>query len=115
MYRWMAAIGAAGTLAALLYGGVPSGTGFLVGTGFSVLNFWFWHRLVKRVGQVSAPEEQPRKASTVLFGLRYLLFGAGAYVILHYFEASLFAALAGCFVAVAAVIFEIVVELIHGT
>ena len=115
MYRWMAAITVIGTIAAFVYRGLPSGAGFLLGAVFSVLNFWFWHRLVRRIGEIKHPEEGPRKASSVLFGLRYLLFGLAAYGILHHIEGSLFAALAGCFVAVAAVILEILVELIYGT
>jgi hypothetical protein len=95
--------------------GAAGAIGFLLGAAFSGLNFWFWHRLVQRVGEVSAPGETPRKTSAIFFGLRYFLFIAAGYVILRFFEASLFAALAGCFVAVAAVILEILVELIYGT
>ena len=47
--------------------------------------------------------------------LRYFLFAGGIYAILHYFEASFSAALVGIFVAVAAVLLEILFELIYGT
>jgi hypothetical protein len=115
IYRSMAAIAAAGTVVGLVYGGFPVGGGFLVGAIFSILNFWFWHLLVRRIGETGGTEEGPRKASTTLFALRYLIFGLVLYGILLYFKASLFAALVGCFVAVAAVILEILVELIYGT
>ena len=47
--------------------------------------------------------------------MRYILFAMVGYVILNYFEANVLAALAGCFVAVAAVILEILLELTYGT
>jgi hypothetical protein len=46
-------------------------------------------------------------------GLRYLLMCGGAYVIVKYSNISLSAALAGLFVAVAAVIVEILFQLIY--
>jgi hypothetical protein len=49
----------------------------------------------------------------VLLGLRYVLLGAGAYVILKYTAISLPAALAGLFVPVAAVLIEILIELAY--
>jgi hypothetical protein len=48
-------------------------------------------------------------------GLRYLLLAAGAYVIVNFTSLSLPAALAGLFVPVAAVILEIVFELIYAS
>jgi hypothetical protein len=115
MYQLMAGVTVLGAVAAVIAAGAPALIGFLLGAAFSAANFWLWHRLVARVGEVSAPGEQPHKISTMFFGLRYFLFIAAGYVILRFFEASLFAALAGCFVAVAAVILEILVELIYGT
>jgi hypothetical protein len=49
----------------------------------------------------------------VVFGLRYLILAAGAYAIVKYSELSLAAALAGLFVAVAAVLVEILFELVY--
>jgi membrane protein implicated in regulation of membrane protease activity len=107
--------GSAGAAAALFYGGMPWLLGFLTGAVFSAVNFWFFHRLVRRVGQTSTDDAAPRKASTVVFGTRYVLFVLGGYAMIKYFEASLSAALFGCFVAVAAVILEILYELTYGT
>ena len=47
----------------------------------------------------------------IFLGLRYLILGGGAYVILRYSQISLTAVLAGLFVSIAAVIVEILFEL----
>ena len=52
--------------------------------------------------------------SALAFGLRYALFGLGAYAIVIYFQASLLAVLAGFFVGVAAAILNILYELLYG-
>lgn len=108
----MAALGVGGTIGAALMAGKPGATGFAVGAVFSVANFWFWHRLVAAIGRT---EGEANKGSVVLFAGRYGVFAAALYVILQYFEANLSAALAGIFVAVAAVLVEILIELIYGT
>jgi hypothetical protein len=114
MYVCMAALAAMGTVVAALYGGVPWLAGFLTGAAFSVLNFWFWHRLVSRLGRAQTAQ-RGSGGSGVLFALRYGIFAGALYVILQYFEASLSAALVGIFVAVAAVLLEILFELLYGT
>jgi hypothetical protein len=90
------------------------GVGFLLGAMASWANFHWLKRLVMALSQASAaPGKSPRKRVAVIFGLRYLLLAAGAYAIVNYSEFSLAAALAGLFVAVAAVVIEIVFELIY--
>ena len=54
---------------------------------------------------------KPRKA--VFLGMRYVILGGCAYVILKYSAISLPAALSGLFVSVAAVIVEILLELAY--
>lgn len=115
IYRIMAAVTLVGAAAASFAEGGPGLLGFLTGAFFSAVNFWFWHRLVGKVGAVTADGESPRTGSVVLFALRYGAFALGLYAILQFSEASLSAALAGCFVAVAAVLLEIFFELIYGT
>lgn len=115
IYRLIAAITLAGAIAASVVDGGPGLLGFLTGALFSAVNFWFWHRLVEKVGVTAADGEPPKNRSIVLFALRYGAFALGLYAILRFSEASLFAALAGCFVAVAAVLLEIFFELIYGT
>ena len=49
----------------------------------------------------------------IVFGMRYFLFGLVGYVIVKVFGISLLAVLAGLFVAAAAVVLEIIYELIY--
>jgi hypothetical protein len=109
----MAGLTLAGAGAASIVAGWQASLGFATGAVFSIVNFWFWHRVVRRVGD--APARNTGKAPAVGFVLRYFLFAAGLYATIRYFEASLSAALAGIFVAVAAVLFEALIELIYGT
>lgn len=87
--------------------------GYTTGSFLSVVNFWAFHRLVDKVGQQDDAGGPPRSASAIFFGARYLAFVMAGYVIVKYFEASVMAALAGCFVAVAAVVLEIIYELVY--
>jgi len=105
-YRIVGVLALAGTILAGLRWGGAEALGFAVGATFSALNFRLWHGMVRRVGGPSSP-------GTALLGLRYVLFIAGGYAILNYFEANVLAALIGCFVAVAAVLVEILLELIR--
>lgn len=104
---WMTA---AGTLAGLAMGGWPAGAGFLLGAIASYFNFRWLRKLADSLDP--AASDSPGRARTaVLLGIRYILLGAGAYVILKFSTLSLTAALVGLFTAVAAVILESVWEL----
>jgi hypothetical protein len=111
-YRLALVLAVAGIIGAGNVGGVPGSIGFALGAAFSVGNFYLWHRTVLRVGEGSS-------GAGAMYSLRYILLGFTAYAILNYFEANVLAALVGCFVAVAAVILEILFELViyskHGT
>lgn len=113
IYLVMAGLAAAGAIVTAFIGGWNAALGFATGAAFSIVNFWFWHRMVRRVGDTS--ETAAGKGSVLTFALRYFLFAAGLYATIHYFEASLSAALIGIFVAVAAVLLEALIELIYGT
>jgi hypothetical protein len=54
-----------------------------------------------------------RKRHAILFGLRYLIFGAAVYVIVKFFQINAVAALIGFLTAVGAVVLEILYELTH--
>jgi hypothetical protein len=101
-----------GALSAFQVGGWRVALGFLIGAVFSALNFRFFIRIVNVVGEPTG-KSRPRGASAVFLGARYLLFGLIGYAILRFFEVSIPAALAGCFVCVAAVVLEILYELIY--
>ena len=109
IWKAMFAISAAGAAAAYACRGWTWGIGFALGAAASVINFRWMKQFVDALG-CDAPT---RARIAVLAGLRYLLLGGGAYVILEYSSISLSGALLGLFVPVAAVIVEIVIELTY--
>jgi hypothetical protein len=80
----------------------------VLGAIISALNFRWLKQVAMMLGSGRA---RPRAA--VALGLRYLLLAGAAYVILKYSVISLPATLSGLFVAVAAVIFEILFQLAY--
>ena len=108
IWKLIWAIGAAGAVALVAWRGWWWGAGWVIGTAVSALNFRWLKQLVEAIGAEAA---KPRKA--VFLGIRYLLLGGGAYVILKFSAISLPAALSGLFVSVAAVIVEILLELAY--
>jgi small-conductance mechanosensitive channel len=107
--RTILILAAAGVLATAAWGGWRWAAGFALGAFGSWFNFWWVKRIVHALG----PGGRPRTASAVFAGLRYLLLGGAAYVILRYSPISLGAVLAGLFVAAGAVIVEILFELLY--
>src|ERR1039457_7167973 len=105
IWKLIWAIGAAGAVALVAWRGWWWGAGWVIGTAVSALNFRWLKQLVLAIGGGGA---KPRKA--VFLGLRYVLLGGGAYVILRFSAISLPAALSGLFVSVAAVIVEIILR-----
>jgi hypothetical protein len=110
LFRFMAVVVALGAIAAFVWKGLPGGVGFLVGAAFSVVNFRWLKQLTDALGRKGPPKQLWR---AVVFGGRYFLFGAVAYVIVKMFGINLLAVLAGLLVASAAVLLEIVYELIY--
>ena len=99
-----------GTLGAFALYSWRHGLGFLAGALASLVNFRWLHQLAGSLGEGG---KQPQRRVMWLLVLRYLLLGAAGYVIVKIVGLNLAAALAGLFVAVAAVIIEIVYELIY--
>ena len=112
MFRLTAALTALGAAIYFAIGGWRGGFGFLLGGLISYLNFHWLKRTVYALGD-AASGKPPRARVAVFLGLRYLLLGLGAYAILKFSEISLMAALAGLFAPTAAVILEILIELIY--
>jgi hypothetical protein len=104
--RFMVVIAGLGTIVALSAGGWQWGGGFLVGSLISGLNFRWLKRLVESLGG-------KRARGSVVIAIRYLLLGAGAYVILRYSPISLTAVITGLFVLIAAVFAEVVFEIVY--
>jgi len=103
-------LGVMGTIALFSTQGLHSGIGFLCGAAISLVNFRWWKSLASQLG---VTHSVPMRGSAVILGLRYLLIGAAIYAIVKYLEINLVAILLGLFVSVAAVIFEILYELIY--
>jgi len=106
-FLWILA--AAGTLAAAAWKGWRWGLGFAAGAAISWLNFRWLKRLTEALGG-----PRLRRGSALFLGSRYLILGGLAYVILRYSSISLPAVLTGLFVSMAAVIVEILFELVYG-
>jgi hypothetical protein len=112
IFRLTAALIAAGVAILFAIGGWRGGCGFLLGGLASYLSFLWLKRTVYSLG--GTPGSKPPRASVaVLLGLRYFLLGLGAYAIVRFSEISLLAALVGLFAPAAAVILEILIELIY--
>src|ERR1035441_7824571 len=97
IWKMIGAIGAAGAVALVAWRGWWWGAGWVIGTAVSALNFRWLKQLVLAIGGEAA---KPRKA--MFLGMRYVLLGGGAYVILRFSAISLPAALSGLFVSVGA-------------
>jgi ATP synthase I subunit len=111
MYVSMAVMSAAGVLALLVWQGWRWGLGFALGAAASWLNFRWLKKVVDSLAQAAAGKRL-KSRTAVLLGLRYVLLAAAGYAILRFSEISLTAALVGLFVSAAAVILEIVYQLI---
>ena len=106
--RTMLLVTVIGSLIALSWRGWPWGMGFLLGAAASWMNFRWMRRFVAGLG----PDGKP-SWFTLLFTLRYGLLAGAAYVILKYSKLSLSAMLAGLFVSLAAVVIEVLIQLIY--
>jgi hypothetical protein len=106
----MACFAVAGAVGAYYFQGAPGGAGFSIGAAFSVANFRWMKQLAAALGGKEPPKQLWR---AVFFGGRYLLFGAVCYGIVKVFGINVLAVLAGLFVAAAAVLLEILYELIY--
>jgi len=107
--RAIVAIAVGGTAAALAWGGWNWSAGFGLGAGASWLNYRWLAGIAGGLGG----EGRTRTRLAVLAGLRYLLLGLGAYVIVRFSKVSVTAALAGLFVPVAAVMLEMLYQLVY--
>jgi hypothetical protein len=102
------ALGGFGASVLLIGWGWTWSAGFAIGAAISALNFHWLYRVATNIGSSQA---KPRVA--VVLGLRYVILGGVAYGILKYSAISLPALFWGLFVAVAAVVLEILFELIY--
>jgi hypothetical protein len=104
--RLIVVVGLAGAVAMWIVRGRAASAGFLVGAGFSLINFQLLCLFTKGAGGSSKP------IALVLASLRYLLIGGASYVIVRVLEIPPLAVLVGLLAALGAVILEILYELI---
>jgi len=109
MQRWMAWLAGAGVAVASVGWGWRAGAGFGLGAAASWTMFRWQRHFVEALSGAPA-----RRHILALTALRYLLLGAGLYVIFRFSRIGLMAALAGLFVSAAAALAEGVFELLHG-
>ena len=87
--------------------GARIGLAFLVGAMVSYASFWGWRQVVDAVTPA------PRKRSSFPFILRILLLFVLAYAIIRFLGLNVAAAASGLLVSAAAVLLELVFELIY--
>ena len=104
--KFILVIGLAGAIGLASFFQIRVGVAFLIGAAVSYLSFWGWQHLV------NALTPGAKQRSSWFFGLRLLVLLALAYGIIKFFRLNIAAAAVGLLVSAAAVICELVVELI---
>lgn len=108
--QWIVlALGVAGAIGLSLSRGIATGTAFLIGAAISFASFWGWQRVVDSLGP------KPRKRSHAFFVLRLIALGALACVIIIYLRLNVAAAAVGLLVSGAAVVLELIYEMIYAS
>ncbi|HUO32305.1 MAG TPA: hypothetical protein VMU80_24025 [Bryobacteraceae bacterium] len=97
-------LGAAGVAFAK---GIRDGLAFLIGASVSYASFWAWQRVIDAL----TPGVKPK--SSRFYILRILLLGGAAYVIIRFLGLNVAVAVTGLLVSAAAVILELIYELIY--
>jgi hypothetical protein len=111
--KWIIGLGLLGTGVAGRLGGVPYAGSFLTGAVAALLNFWLIERFVNRLGAAAiAGKAKAGPGRSFRMFIRFLFIGLGAFVILRFTGINVIAALCGFLVCPAAVIFEILYELL---
>jgi hypothetical protein len=103
----MLALAVAGASVLIIFKGLRTGLAFLIGATVSYGSFWGWRQLV------DALTPGPKKRSPFPFVLRILLLIAVAYAIIRFLGLNVAAAASGLLVSAAAVLLELVFELVY--
>ena len=111
MERAALVIAAAGLAGVLVYAGWRAALGFGCGAVIAHFNFGLWKRIAGAVGEQGP--KTPGDSKAVLLGMRYLLIGGAVFVIIKILEVSAMAVVAGLLVSVAAVLVELVLQLMR--
>jgi hypothetical protein len=101
---------AAGCVVSPVAAGWRGLVGFFLGAAIA----YFFFRWVREMTDSLVPGGPPPRKRLVFFLVsRYVIFGVSGYVIVKYFGISMLAALAGLSVSVAAILLEILYELLY--
>jgi hypothetical protein len=104
--RIILALGLAGAVGLSFYRGLLFAAAFLIGAAISFTSFWGWQRVVDALGP------NPRQRSRSFFILRLFFLVGVACVIIKYLRLNVAAAAIGLLVSGAAVVLELIFELI---
>jgi hypothetical protein len=110
LQKFILAIGAAGAIAAHIYGGWRWSSGFALGAAASYYNFHNLHRIVNALG---TPRSTGGLGAAAWILFRFIMLVLGAFVILKFTQISVNAVFTGLFASVAAVILEAIFELTY--
>jgi hypothetical protein len=105
--RFAVVVGLTGTAAVLVAYGLRTAAGFMLGATLSILNFRGMSMLVSVIGGA-----RPGALAAVLIAVRYFLIGCAMYVIVRFLGIAPAPVVWGLLAAFAAVILEILYELI---
>jgi len=105
--RFAIVLGLTGTAGVLAAYGLRTAVGFMLGAALSILNFRGLSMLVNVIGGA-----KPGAFAAVLIALRYLLIGCAIYAIVRFLGGTPAAVVWGLLAAFAAVVLEILYELI---
>jgi hypothetical protein len=111
MERFALVIAALGTLAFLINTGWRTAVGFACGAVISHFNFGLWKRITLAVGEQGP--EAPGDGKAAMLGIRYLLIGGAVFVIIKVLDVSPLAVLGGLLVTVAALLVELMRQLVR--
>lgn len=103
------ALGLAGAIAAAVWKGLANGFAFLIGAAISYGSFRVWRRVAEALTVTT------KKPNSALYAVRMIAVVAGAWVIIKVLGLNLAPAAVGLLVSGAAVVLEIVYELIYAS
>jgi hypothetical protein len=109
MMRLAAGLGAAGVAVILVARGPRDAGGFLIGAILSLASFRSWRRLAEMLGDSGKP---PARGSAAFLAMRYLLIAGAVYAIVKLLGITPAAVVVGLLVSVAAVVLELLYELV---
>lgn len=109
--RWLLALAIIGTIIAGSFKGLTAAGGFLVGAIAAWFNLRLVERAVDRLARDAVKDPAKKRRAGVLLKFAGLLLGA--FVIIRYSGFSMGAALLGFFVCPAAVVLEMIYELVN--